>query len=51
MVTVAVYSVTPPSLSLICPLTVWEPSSLVEQLAVLEELKAPKPEPEPQSKA
>ena len=40
-VTVAVYSVAPPSLSLIFPLTVREPLSVVGQLAVLLAANAP----------
>jgi hypothetical protein len=41
IVTLAVYSVSPLSLSLIFPLTVRLPLSFVEQLAVLVALKAP----------
>ena len=40
-VTLAVYSVVPPSLSLIFPLTVRLPLSVVGQLVELEPLKAP----------
>ena len=49
--TVAVYSVAPPSLSLIRPRTVRGPSSLVAQLAVSDDEYAPKPPPSPQSNA
>src|SRR2546427_250503 len=46
IVTLAVYSVTPPSLSLILPFTVREPLSLVEHVADLVPVKAPYPEPQ-----
>src|SRR5919204_714655 len=51
IVTECVYSLTPPSLSRILPLTVRVPLSLVEQEAVVLAPKAPYPEPLPQSKA
>src|SRR2546425_1279010 len=50
-VTVAVYSLDPPSLSLILPRTVRVPLVLVAQLDVFELPRAPYPEPSPQSKA
>src|ERR687898_3659953 len=49
-VTSRVYSVSPPSLSMILPFTVRLPPTL-EQDAVLVPLGVPYPEPEPQSKA
>src|SRR5919206_2234582 len=46
IVTECVYSVSPPSLSRILPLTVRLPLSVVGQLAELVPLKAPYPEPQ-----
>jgi len=51
MVTIALYSVSSPSLSRIVPLTVRKPFSVVGQVVLLPELNAPYPEPSPQSKA
>ena len=51
IVTLAVYSLIPPSLSRISPLTVRVPLSSVGQLAVLLGPNVPYPDPPPQSKA
>src|SRR5262245_59260225 len=51
MVTVALYSLTPPSVSAMRPLTVRVPLSLVGHVVVLDAESAPYPLPVPQSNA